>query len=80
MSIPVIGIETFMFKAVSTLACDYDCSHAPLVVISLLMPKAKLVRLTRPMRFDEAMRRLVALPSPPTGKKAKRKKRKKPKR
>jgi hypothetical protein len=36
------------------------------------MPKAKPVQLVRPMRFDEAMQRLVRLPPPPTGKKAKR--------
>jgi len=37
------------------------------------MPKAKPVQLVRPMRFDEAMQRLVKLSPPPSGKKAKKK-------
>jgi hypothetical protein len=36
------------------------------------MPAAKPVRLQRPIKFDDAMRRLVRLPPPPTSKKAKR--------
>jgi hypothetical protein len=35
------------------------------------MPKAKLVTLPIKIRFDDAMRRLVRLPPPRTGKKAK---------
>ncbi|HEV3244558.1 MAG TPA: hypothetical protein VGZ31_09115 [Chthoniobacterales bacterium] len=41
------------------------------------MPKAKPVRLKKPISFDEAMQRLVRLPPPPSGKKAKRKRTKK---
>jgi hypothetical protein len=37
------------------------------------MPAKKPVALPRPMKFDEAMRRLVKLPPPPSGKKAQRK-------
>jgi hypothetical protein len=37
------------------------------------MPAAKPVRLDRPIKFDEAMRRLVKLPRPPSGKKSQRK-------
>jgi len=36
------------------------------------VPAAKPVQLKQPLGFDEAMRRLVKLPPPPTGKKAKR--------
>jgi hypothetical protein len=41
------------------------------------MPTAKPVKIPLPLKFDEAMRRLVKLPPPPSGKKAKRAKRKK---
>lgn len=37
------------------------------------MPAAKLVQLKRPLKFDHTMRRLVKLPPPPSGKKAKKK-------
>jgi hypothetical protein len=37
------------------------------------MPAAKPVRLKRPLEFEDAMRRLVKLPPPPSGKKAQRK-------
>jgi hypothetical protein len=37
------------------------------------MPAAKPVQLPRPIKFDDAMRRLVKLPPPPSGKKAKQK-------
>jgi hypothetical protein len=40
---------------------------------SLPVPAAKPTKLTRQIKFDDAMRRLVKLPPPPTGKKAKRK-------
>lgn len=37
------------------------------------MPAAKPVKIDKPIPFDDAMRRLVKLPPPPTGKKAQRK-------
>jgi hypothetical protein len=37
------------------------------------MPAAKPVKIDKPIAFDDAMRRLVRLPPPPSGKKAKRK-------
>jgi len=37
------------------------------------MPTAKPVKLPRPLKFDDAMRRAMRVPPPPTGKKAKRK-------
>jgi hypothetical protein len=37
------------------------------------MPAAKPIRLGHPIKFDDAMRKLVRLPPPPSGKKAKRK-------
>ena len=39
----------------------------------LITPKSKPVALPKPIKFDDAMRRLVRLPPPPTGKKAKKK-------
>jgi hypothetical protein len=41
------------------------------------MPAAKPIQLKHRLTFDEAMRRLVKLPPPPSGKKAKRIKKKK---
>jgi hypothetical protein len=37
------------------------------------MPQAKFLKPEKPIRFDEAMQRLVKLPPPPSGKKAKKK-------
>jgi hypothetical protein len=37
------------------------------------MPAAKPVKIDKPLPFDEAMRRAVRIPPPPTGKKAKQK-------
>jgi hypothetical protein len=37
------------------------------------MPAAKPIRIDRPIKFDDAMRRLIRLPPLPSGKKAKRK-------
>jgi len=37
------------------------------------MPAAKPVQLKRPIKFDEAMRKAMRVPPPPTGKKAKQK-------
>jgi hypothetical protein len=37
------------------------------------MPAAKPVKLPCPIQFDDAMRRVVKLPPPPSGKKVKRK-------
>jgi len=37
------------------------------------MPRAKFLKPDKPVQFDDAMRRLVKLPPPPSGKKAKRK-------
>jgi len=37
------------------------------------MPAAKPVKLPRPLKFDEAMRKGMRVPPPPTGKKAKKK-------
>jgi hypothetical protein len=36
------------------------------------MPTVKPIRLERPIKFDDAMRGLVRVPPPPSGKKAKR--------
>jgi hypothetical protein len=37
------------------------------------MPAAKPIRLEHAIKFDDAMRRAMRVPPPPTGKKAKRK-------
>jgi hypothetical protein len=37
------------------------------------MPAAKFLKPSRPIKFDDAMRRLVRLPPPPSGEKAKKK-------
>ena len=41
--------------------------------IFVTMPAAKFLKPERPIKFDDAMRRLVKLPPPPSGKKSKRK-------
>jgi hypothetical protein len=37
------------------------------------MPAAKPVQLKHPIKFDDTMRRVISLPPPPSGKKAKQK-------
>jgi hypothetical protein len=36
------------------------------------MPTAKFLKPAKPIKFDDAMRRAMRVPPPPTGKKAKR--------
>ena len=42
-------------------------------MIIMAMPAAKSVQLKHALRFDEAMRRAMRVPPPPSGKKAKKK-------
>jgi hypothetical protein len=37
------------------------------------VPKANPVKIEKPIKFDEAMRRAMRVPPPPSGKKAKKK-------